>query len=59
MTYEELKVSVDTAWIEFYKVLASDGVDIDKLDDALDRKDVFNSVMDCVIANAPLKSDEE
>ena len=54
-----MKVSVNMAWIEFYKVLAADGVDIDNLDDALDRKDVFNAVMDCVIANAPLKSDEE
>lgn len=57
MTYSDLKVSVNEAWNAFYKVLQAEGIDTYQLDTNLDRKDVFNSVMDCVIGLAPLEEE--
>jgi len=58
MTYSDLKVSLNEAWTQFYRVLQSDGVDVEKLDQDMDRKDIFNAVEDCVIYRAPLEIEE-
>ena len=57
MTYNDLKVTVNLAWNEFYKVLAAEGINTVSLDNSLDTKDVFNDVMDCVIFHAKLEEE--
>lgn len=57
MTYSDLKVAVNLAWNEFYKVLAAGGINTVSLDNSLDSKDVFNDVMDCVIFHAKLEEE--
>lgn len=57
MNYNDLKVTVNLAWNEFYKVLAAEGINTVSLDNSLDSKDVFNEVMDCVIFHAKLEQE--
>lgn len=57
MTYSDLKVTVNLAWNEFYKVLAAEGINTVSLDNSLDSKDIFNDVMDCVIFHAKLEEE--
>lgn len=57
MTYSDLKVTVNLAWNEFYKVLSAEGINTVSLDNTLDSKDVFNDVMDCVIFHANLEEE--
>lgn len=52
MEYEDLKVSVDQAWQDFYHSLVSNGFkadSIEALDQLLDMKDCFNKVLDAVV----------
>lgn len=53
MEYHKLKRAVSDAWaFGFYEILAERGFtdeQLDRLEVLLNQKDVFNSVMDCVV----------
>lgn len=58
MTYQDLRLVVNDAWNKFYAHLVANGINrTADLDDLLDRKDVFNITMDCVIHVAPLEGE--
>lgn len=50
MTYDELDEITDLAWIAFFKVFKDSGLDIYKIERAMDNKDCFNDVEDAIMA---------
>ena len=60
MTYEGLKDTVDRAWGEFLARLDSEtGCGFFQLQEALDRKDVFNGAFDAVMSVVKLENENE
>lgn len=48
MTYDELDEITDAAWLAFFNVFKDNGLDIYKIEEAMDNKDCFNDVEGCV-----------
>ena len=46
MTYDELDEITDAAWLAFFNVFKDNGLDIHKIEKAMDYKDCFNDVED-------------
>ena len=44
MTYDELDEITDLAWLAFFNVFKGNGLDIYKIEEAMDYKDCFNDV---------------
>ena len=44
MTYDELDEITDAAWLAFFNVFKDNGLDIRKIEKAMDYKDCFNDV---------------
>lgn len=49
MTYDELDEITDVAWLAFFNVFKDNGLDIYKIEEAMDNKDCFNAVEDAII----------
>jgi DNA-binding transcriptional MerR regulator len=49
MTYDELDEIVDDAWLAFFNVFKDNGLDIHKIEQAMDNKDCFNDVEDAIM----------
>ena len=49
MTYDELDEITDAAWLAFFDVFKDNGLDIHKIEEAMDYKDCFNDVEDTII----------
>lgn len=50
MTYYELDVIMDDAWLAFFEVFKDSGLDIHKIEEAMDKKDCFIDVEDAIMA---------
>lgn len=50
MTYDELDEITDQAWLAFFNVFKDNGLDIYKIEEAMDNKDCFNDVEDAIMA---------
>lgn len=49
MTYDELDEITDDAWLAFFEVFKDNGLDIYKIEKAMDRKDCFNDAEDAIM----------
>lgn len=49
MTYDELDEVTDQAWLAFFNVFKDNGLDIYKIETAMDYKDCFNDVEDTIM----------
>jgi len=49
MTYDELDEITDQAWLALFNVFKDNGLDIYKIEEAMDYKDCFNDVEDAII----------
>jgi hypothetical protein len=49
MTYDEPDEITDAAWLAFFNVFKDNGLDIYKIDKAMDYKDCFNDVEDAIM----------
>lgn len=49
MTYDELDEITDQAWLAFFNVFKDNGLDIYKIEQAMDSKDCFNDVEDAIM----------
>lgn len=49
MTYDELDEITDNAWLAFFNVFKDNGLDIYKIEQAMDNKDCFNDVEDAIM----------
>lgn len=49
MTYDELDKIMDDAWLAFFDVFKDNGLDIYKIEEAMDYKDCFNDVEDAIM----------
>ena len=49
MTYDELDEITDAAWLAFFNVFKDNGLDIYKIEEAMDYKDCFNDVEDAIM----------
>lgn len=49
MTYDELDEIVDDAWLAFFNVFKDNGLDVYKIEEAMDIKDSFNDVEDAIM----------
>ncbi len=49
MTYDELDEITDLAWLAFFNVFKDNGLDIYKIEEAMDYKDCFNDVEDAIM----------
>ena len=49
MTYDELDEITDAAWLAFFNVFKDNGLDIYKIEEAMDYKDCFNGVEDAIM----------
>ena len=49
MTYDELDEITDAAWLAFFDVFKDNGLDIHKIEEAMDYKDCFNDVEDAIM----------
>lgn len=59
MNYQEACEVLDEAWGAFFGVLWRRDFNIDKLNDGLDRKDLYNAVQDVVMESKPKGGEEE
>lgn len=49
MTYDELDEITDLAWLAFFNVFKDNGLDVYKIEEAMDYKDCFNDVEDAIM----------
>lgn len=49
MTYDELDKITDQSWLAFFNVFKDNGLDIYKIEEAMDNKDCFNDVEDAIM----------
>lgn len=49
MTYDELDEITDLAWLAFFNVFKDNGLDVYKIEEAMDAKDCFNDVEDAIM----------